>query len=212
MTRLTTTTVSDPRPSSRCGSTAFFQPAYPACTRLGADLRLPGAVHLPVGAQACPDVGPEADRQARGVGGAQAGRLGHLGPNDLGAQDVGLKLHQEIVDGGAAVDLEPLQRHAAVGVHGLQHFTRLVADRFQRGAHDVGPVDVAGQADDDAAGVAAPVGGEESAEGRHEIAAAAVVARCRAMASVSAAFSIRPRLSRSHCTVAPAMAIEPSSA
>ena len=46
-----------------------------------------------------------------------------------------------------------------------------------RTAGDVALVDVAGQADDDAAGVALPVRGEEAGEGRHEVDAAVVLDR-----------------------------------
>ena len=79
-----------------------------------------------------------------------------------------------VVEDHAAVDLEGGQRHAGVGVHRIQHFAGLVGGGFQGGAGDVALGDVAGHADDGAAGIALPVGGEQAGEGRHEVDAAVV--------------------------------------
>src|SRR5581483_8517692 len=65
---------------------------------------IPRAVDLPVPAQLV-QVAPEADGQAGAVGGAEGGGLADSRTDDLGAQDVGLQLHQEVVLGGAPVDL-----------------------------------------------------------------------------------------------------------
>ena len=92
------------------------------------------------------------------------------------------------------------------------HLAGLEGRGLQRGPGDVPLVDVAGQADDRAARVGAPVRREQAGERRHEVGAAVVLDRARPAPRSPAAVLIRPRLSRSHCTSEPVTAIEPSSA
>ena len=68
-------------------------------------LRLPALVLGPALAELVL-VGPEAGRQAGGVGGAERGRLGHLRADHGHAEHVGLELHQQLVGGHAAVDAQ----------------------------------------------------------------------------------------------------------
>ena len=102
--------------------------------------------------------------------------------------------------------------HAGVLLHRLDDVAALVADRLQRGPGQVRVGVEAGQPDDRAAGVGAPVRREQPGERRHEV-DAAVVLDLRGPASRSrAAPLMMPSWSRSHCTAEPVTAIEPSSA
>ena len=58
-------------------------------------------------------------------------------PDDRLAQDIGLELHQEVVDGGAAIDPQLLDRLAGIGFHGIDQLTALKGDAFESGAHDL---------------------------------------------------------------------------
>ena len=53
------------------------------------------------------------------------------------AENVGLELHQEIVDSGAAIHAQLAQLFAGIGLHGFHQLARLIGDAFKRGAHDV---------------------------------------------------------------------------
>src|SRR5919198_626708 len=121
-------------------------------------LRLEGAVDLPVLAHLVQGR-PVADGQPGQVGGAQRGGLLHLRPDDGDAEDVGLQLHEEVVLDAAAVHPQVGQGLAGVLGDRLGHVAALVALRLQGGADQVRAVDVAGQADDRAAGAFVPVGG-----------------------------------------------------
>ena len=83
----------------------------------------------------------DARGQARQVGRAQ-GRGLHAGRAHYGnAQQVGLELHEQVVDAGAAVHAQFADRHAAgdhrVAAHGRQQRRALERDALQRGAGDV---------------------------------------------------------------------------
>ena len=182
-------------------------------------LLAPGLVHLrrpllvlrPVRAQVL-DLRPEADRQAGGVGRAEGRRLGDLRPDDRHAQDVGLELHQHLVEHHAAVDLEGRQRDAGVGVHRVEDLAGLPGGRLEHGPGDVALVDVAGEAGDHAAGVDSASTARTGRRTPGRSTRRRCPRRCSASASTSADDVIIPRLSRSHWTSAPVIAIEPSRA
>ena len=116
--------------------------------------------------------------QARQVGSAQ-GRGLHAGrAHDGNAQQVGLELHEQVVDAGAAVHAQFAHRRAAAGhrvaAHGQQQGGALEGDGFKRGPRDVGNGGAARQARDGAARIGLPVGGAQSGEGRHHHHAARV--------------------------------------
>src|ERR1022692_211260 len=90
-------------------------------------------------------VRPETGGQARGIGGAERGGLGHDGPADRDAEDVGLQLHAQVVRGDPAVDLQHLQVHAGVLLHRVADIAALVADGLQRGPGEMGVGVEAGQ-------------------------------------------------------------------
>src|SRR5581483_2310672 len=129
---------------------------------------LPAPGFVPVGLQFV-GVGPESGGQARRVRGTERGRLRYDGSADRHAQDVGLQLHAQVVGGDAAVDLQHLQVHAGILLHGLADVAALVADRLQGCPGQVSVGVEPGQADDHAAGVASPVRREQPGERRNEI-------------------------------------------
>src|SRR6185436_19434465 len=88
----------------------MFGDAGSVLRRLEVLLLAPGLLHLRL---IFPDAGAEA-RQERGT---EGGGLHQLGARDLDAEDVGLKLHQQVVGRRAAVDLEHGQRAAGVALH-----------------------------------------------------------------------------------------------
>ena len=120
------------------------------------------------------EIRPESHGEAGGVGRAETCGLRNAGPHHGDAKDVGLELHEQTVGGHATVDFEDIEQAARIGGHGVDHVARLPGHRLQGGAGDVSARDVGGQADDDAACVGAPVGGEQTGEGRHQGAAAVV--------------------------------------
>ena len=77
---------------------------------------------------------------------------------------------------------------------------------------NVAPVDEAREPDDDAAGVAAPVGGVEAGEGRHEVDAAVVLDRACQLFDLGSSFDQPQIVAQPLRPGAPVMAIEPSSA
>jgi hypothetical protein len=145
------------------------------------------------------------------VGGAERGGLGGARADDGHAEQVGLELHEGVVADSAAVDAELAEFAAAVGLHGAEQVGALVGDALERGAGEVAGVAAARQAGDDAARGRVPMRRPEPGEGGHEV-DAAVVGDLAASFSTSTDFAMRPRPSRSHCTTAPPMKTEPSSA
>src|SRR5919197_4331124 len=118
----------------------------------GVHLRLPALVLGPVVADVVL-AGPEPGRQTGRVGGAERRGLGHRGPDDRHAEDVGLELHEQVVADHAAIDLQRLELDARVLVHRLDDLAALVGRGLQRRAGDVPGVDVTGQAGEHAARV-----------------------------------------------------------
>ena len=116
--------------------------------------------------------------QAGQVGRAQGCRLDHPGAHHRNAEQVGLELHEQVVDAGAAVHAQLGHRLGAafgrVAAHGLQQGGALVGDGFQRRAGDVRHRAAACEADDGAARVGLPVGCAQAGEGGHEHHAARV--------------------------------------
>src|SRR5580700_7790843 len=69
--------------------------------------------------------GPDSLRDARQVCGAERGRLYVGGPYDAFTQNVGLELHEEIVDGRAAVDPQFTDRFVGIGLHRIDEIFTL---------------------------------------------------------------------------------------
>ena len=111
--------LSPPPPSRRCVVTAFFQWRYSASRCSGSisgDQRLSSTQFSR--RSSCSAQKP--DRQAGRVGRAQRGRLGHRGPDDGHAEEVGLELHEQVVR--APCRRRPsaaASGHAGVGLHRL---------------------------------------------------------------------------------------------
>ena len=117
-------------------------------------------------------VAVHAARQARQVGGSQCGGLHHLRPHHRNTQQVGLKLHEQVVDAGPAVHAQFTHRLASsrlhVTVHGLQQGGALESNAFQGRSCDVGDGGASRQAHDGTAGIGVPVRGPQAREGRHK--------------------------------------------
>lgn len=94
---------------------------------------------------------------------------------DLGAEDVGLELHEEVVGHCATIHAQGLEAFAGVLLHGVEDVAGLVGDRLQRGADDVVHTHAAGQAEQRATGVGVPVRSTQAGEGRDQVHAVAVL-------------------------------------
>ena len=97
-------------------------------------------------------------RPAGGVGGAEGGGLGHLGADDGDAEDVGLELHEQVVDGLPPSTRRAVERHAGVLLpwrRGRRGSGRRMASSAARARWALGGE--AREAGDDAAGVGPPV-------------------------------------------------------
>ena len=163
-------------------------------------------------ARSCLLILPYARAEAGEERGAERGRLDELGARDLDAEHVGLELHQQIVRGGAAVDLEHAQRLARVALHRAQDVDVLQRDALERRARDVRLRRAAREAGDRRR---APRVASAARRARRTPARRSRRRNRgteRASASISDALLMMPRPSRSHCTAAPAMNAEPSSA
>ena len=118
---------------------------------------------------------PEADRQTCQISGAQRRDFTHFRAFHAGAENIGLELHQEVVGDRAAVHAQGVQTNTGVGLHRFQNVTRLIGDRFQRGADNMVGVHSAGQAENRAARIRIPVWRAKTGKGRHHIHAVGVL-------------------------------------
>ena len=107
--------------------------------------------------------------------------------------------------------MPPSTRSRSSGGMAREHVGGLVRGRLERGAHEMRARRAARDAVTRPRASATPVRRAEPGERRHEVDAAVVVDES-ASASLSAASSIRPRPSRSHCIAAPVTKTAPSSA
>ena len=112
------------------------------------------------------------------IRGAEGGGFHINGPDYCFAQDIGLKPHQEIVNGGTSVYAKFADGLAGVGFHGVDKFATLEGDAFERGADDVGFAGGAGEPGDDAAGAGIPVGRSQADEGGDYVNSSRVGDRC----------------------------------
>src|SRR6202035_735726 len=119
---------------------------------VSAHLRLEGAVDGPLGFDLL-RAAPEAYGDTCEIGGTKSCGLRHLWSLDSDAEDIGLELHEQVIDDRAAVHAQRLQVDATVGFHGLEYIASLVAHGLQRGAGDVTAGRAASQADNSAASV-----------------------------------------------------------
>ena len=86
------------------------------------------------------DTGPKANGQTGQVRGTKGGCFRNLGSKHIGAEQIRLKLHQQIVLRGAPVDSQLFDLDAAIGFHRLQYIHRLVGNTFEcrRGRCEIG--------------------------------------------------------------------------
>ena len=124
-----------------------------------------------------------ADRQPGQIGGAERGSLGDLRSDHRDAEQVGLKLQQQIIGRSAAIDAQLGDRrhpiYSGVSCHRQQQCAALERDRFQCRARDMRDRAAARQADDRALRRRLPIRRAETGERRHEYHAAGVWHRCR---------------------------------
>ena len=114
------------------------------------------------------DVGlvfPEASGETGKAGGTEGGGFVDLRTHDGDAEDIGLHLHEEVVERGTAIDAEFLQFDAGIGLHGLEDVGHLERDGFEGGTGDVGAGGAASDANEDAASIGVPMRGTETGEG-----------------------------------------------
>ena len=135
------------------------------------------AVHFPLVGDFV-GVFPEADAETGEVGRTESGGFVDLGADDGDAGDIRLELHEEIIDGGAAIDAEFFDFDAGIGLHGLEDIHGLESDAFEGGAGNMAGVGAAGDAEDGAASGLIPMGGTEADEGWNEINAGTIGDAC----------------------------------
>ena len=128
---------------------------------------------MPVAAQHL-QVRPVPDREAGRVRRAQRHRLRPQRALDRHVEHVGHELHEQVVRRHPAVDLQPGDGQARVGVHRVDDLARLPPGGLQHRAGQVAAGDVGGQPDHDAAGLRVPARRVQPGERRHDVAAAVV--------------------------------------
>ncbi len=122
---------------------------------------------------------PEPDAQTCQIRGPECRGLGHARTHHGHAEQVGLKLHQQIVDARAAVRAEFLEADPGVIFHYPEHVANLIRDSFERGTSDVELRRAPREADDDAARIGVPMRRTQPGKGRHEIHTTVVRYLCR---------------------------------
>ena len=100
---------------------------------------------------------PETDAEAGEIAGTQGGGLVDLRTHDRDAGDISLKLHEEVINGGAAINAKFFYFYAGVSFHRVEDIHRLEGDAFERGPGDVTGVGAAGDAENCAAGGLVPM-------------------------------------------------------
>ena len=133
--------------------------------------RLPLAIGFPVVRSASRS---QNRRRSRGVRGSERSGFDDHRANHRDTKQVGLELHEQVVNRGTTVDLEHLQRDVRILHHRVEYGTCLKADGFECRAGQVRLRVEACEPDDGASGVGSPIGGKETREGRYEVDAATV--------------------------------------
>mmetsp|Transcript_23420 Transcript_23420/g.52059 ORF Transcript_23420/g.52059 Transcript_23420/m.52059 type:complete len:577 (+) Transcript_23420:301-2031(+) len=113
--------------------------------------------------------------QASSECGTESGRLRHHGPQHVEAEVVRLQLHQQAVDGHAAVHAHALQLQARVLLHGVHDVHGREGHRLQNSAAEVLLPRVQRHAHGDCASIRTPVRSKEAAERRDKRHAAGVL-------------------------------------
>ena len=101
------------------------------------------------------------DREAREGRGAESGGFNDIGTDAIDVENVGLKLHEQVVVTRAAVDLEDPQR-AGVFAHGVEDIAILERDAFEHRARDMPAGGIARKPCEQTACIWAPMGGTKS--------------------------------------------------
>ena len=156
---------------------------------------------------------PEPDREPGKVRGAERGRFGHLRPHDRHAEQVGLKLQQRVVGGGAAVDAQLASERSRRRRWTASSRSATWNAMLSRAARAMWPAVVPRvMPDDRAARVRIPVRRAQAGERRARDTRRRCRGRMRASGSTSDDCLMMPSPSRSHWTTAPPMNTLPSSA
>src|SRR5690606_34437177 len=103
------------------------------------------------------DLLPESNSQTGCIRSAEGGGFCDSRANHGNTQDIGLELHQGLIEDHTAVNLKGSQIYAGILVHSFKDFSGLVSGGFQDGTGQVTAIDIAGKTDDCAAGIALPI-------------------------------------------------------
>ena len=122
---------------------------------------------------------PEACCEPCEVSGAHSRRFHAYRASHRCVDNIGLKLHQEIIHACAAVHLQRRQMNSRIQLHHVKHIAGLESQRFQRCPDNMIFVYAAGQPCYGAAGVRIPVRSSESGKSRNHIASIRVRDSCR---------------------------------
>src|SRR5579863_305562 len=138
-----------------------------------AHLWLEGAVNSPLLGDLFRAV-PETNSDTCEIGGTKSCGLSNLWTLNSNTEDIGLELHQQVVDNSTTINTQRLQTGTAIGFHCLQYVTGLVTHGLQRCTSNMTNSRAASQTDDSTTCVGIPVRSAETNEGRDEIDAAVV--------------------------------------
>ena len=122
---------------------------------------------------------PETNGETGEVGGTKSGGLSDFRALNSDTEDIGLELHEQVVDNSTAVNAQGLQTHAAIGFHCLKYIAGLVAHGLQCCTSDMTDGRATSEANDGATCIGVPVRSAKTDEGRDEIDAAIVGNRSR---------------------------------
>ena len=134
----------------------------------GLTARLKSALHAPEAFDLL-EPRPEFSGDSGKICGAERGGFHVDGTDDRLIEDVRLELHEEVVDGSAAINAKLPYFFARIGFHGVDQITALVSDAFESGADDLGFAGGASESGEHAARGSVPVRRAQADESRDEV-------------------------------------------
>src|SRR5437879_4634114 len=105
---------------------------------------------------------PEAYRQARQVSSTEGCCFRHFRPLHRYAENIGLELHEQVIDDGAPVDAQSFHVDFTIGGHGFKNVTCLIAHGLKCGTCNIAHSRSSSQANDSTASMGIPISSTEA--------------------------------------------------